>query len=233
MPVGSDPARTVQVVIHTRTTTGQPPGPGPHPPRAGNGRQLLAAGGHDGGQTAGGGPEAVQPGPPTGSSRQHGAVQARNRGDGLAARSPDRDPTGAWGDSPIPVSRPGLSQHHDTDSPVLVIRPTETGESHSRTDSSPAPGLRGLQRPGAAGTHHPGRGDQDDGQAQRTGARASRRGRARPSTATVLTVMRLQLLGCGLVACSGWSGPGAGVGGAIGTGAGRGRCCGGQAGSVG
>ncbi|MEU1425290.1 hypothetical protein ABZ497_36045, partial [Kitasatospora sp. NPDC005751] len=33
-----------------------------------------------------------------------------------------------------------------------------------------------------------------------------------PSTATVLTVMRLQLLGCGLVACSGWSGLGVGVG---------------------
>ncbi|MGW7586418.1 lipid II flippase MurJ, partial [Kitasatospora sp. NPDC054768] len=35
--------------------------------------------------------------------------------------------------------------------------------------------------------------------------------RARASTATVLTVARLQLLGCGLVVCSGWSGPGVGV----------------------
>uniref|UniRef100_UPI002F911736 hypothetical protein n=1 Tax=Kitasatospora sp. NBC_01519 TaxID=2903576 RepID=UPI002F911736 len=44
----------------------------------------------------------------------------------------------------------------------------------------------------------------------------------RSSTATVLTVARLQLLGCGLVVCSGWSGPGVGVGGASGTSAGRG-----------
>ncbi|MFI5527298.1 DUF6193 family natural product biosynthesis protein [Kitasatospora sp. NPDC051853] len=41
--------------------------------------------------------------------------------------------------------------------------------------------------------------------------------------------MRLQFLGCGPVSCSGWSGPGAGVCGAIGTSAGHGRCCGGQA----
>ena len=99
--------------------------PRQHPPRPGSRPGAAAGSDHQG------------------SSRQHGAVRA-------TARGPDQDPTGGWGDSPVLVSRPGLSQHHDTDSPVLVIRLTETGES----PPGPAP-------PAGAQQHREQRSDRD------------------------------------------------------------------------